>query len=95
MAGWLCFLLGFLSPFIPIAAVVLGYIGRKVYKCLGFDDHFDALVKTFWLSFILVIIRVLLSIVVIGYFILLGVTIYVVYESIRGLIALDAFSAES
>lgn len=95
MIGWICFLCGILIPLVPIAAVVLGYIGRKDYKGLGYDEHFDALIKTFWVSLILAIVGVLTSIILIGYFVLLGTSIYVIYKAVRGLIKLNAFSGES
>jgi len=95
MIGWCCFLAGFFIPFIPIAAVVLGYIGRKDYAGMGYDDQFSALIRTFWVAFSVSIIGFILAIVFIGYFFLLGATIYVVYKSVRGLIALDAFNTAS
>lgn len=95
MIGWICFLCGFIIPFVPVAAVILGYIGRKDYKGLGYDEQFDALIKTFWVAFTLVIVGIITSIIVIGYFVLLGTTVYVVYKSVRGLIGLNAFSSAS
>jgi len=95
MIGWFCYLLGFVFPLIPIAAVVIGYIGRSEHKGLGYEEHFDGLIRTFWVSLILAIVGLITAVILIGYFVLIGTTIYVVYKAVKGLINLNAFSSEA
>lgn len=95
MIGWLLYLSGLIIPFAAIGSLVIGYIGRKDYAGVGLDDDFSKLIKTFWWSFGIAILGVVLSVILVGYFVLLGVTIFVVYRAIRGLIKLNAFSSES
>jgi uncharacterized membrane protein len=95
MIAWLLYLSGFIIPLSAIGSLVIGYIGKKDYAGMGYDDDFSKLIRTFWWSLGLSIVGIILAIVFVGYFILLGVTIFVVYRAISGLIKLNAFSGDS
>ncbi|MGM7319271.1 hypothetical protein [Idiomarina sp. ST10R2A5] len=53
------------------------------------ESHFNWLIKTFWVGVIGTIIGIILLFVVIGYLVLLAVTIWVIYRVIRGWLALS------
>lgn len=50
-----------------------------------FEDHYDNIITTFWWTLGLSVIGFLSAIIVIGYFILLGVFIWGLYRVIKGL----------
>src|SRR5690554_124124 len=50
-----------------------------------FEDHYDNIITTFWWTLGLSIIGFISAIIVIGYFILLGVFIWGLYRVIKGL----------
>lgn len=50
-----------------------------------YEDHYNNIITTFWWSLGLSIIGILSAVIVVGYFILLGVFIWSLYRIIKGL----------
>ena len=50
-----------------------------------FEDHYSNIIKTFWWGLGLSILGALLSVIVVGYFLLLAVWIWSIYKVVKGL----------
>ena len=55
-----------------------------------FEDHYNNIISTFWWVFGLTIVGLMLSVVIAGYFILLGLWIWSIYRIIKGLARLTS-----
>ena len=72
-----------------IAAVVVNYIKKDDVQGTWLESHFLWQIRTFWYGFLWGFIGVILSIVVVGYFILLANTIWLLYRIIKGWLRLS------
>ena len=79
------FLLGFTS----IIAVVINYIKRDEVRGTWLESHFNWQIKTFWIMLIVGFVGFLLSFVLIGIPILIGLTIWYIYRIVKGFLALN------
>lgn len=89
LVGYILYALSIIIPFASIAAVILAYLKRSESRGTWVESHFNWLIKTFWVGLIGTIIGIILMFVVIGWFVLLAVTIWVIYRIIRGWLALS------
>lgn len=69
-----------------VVGVILAYIQRNDWRGTMWESHFEAMITTFWISFIVGLISIPLCFVVIGIPILIGVVVWFLYRNIRGLI---------
>ena len=70
-------------------AVILAYIKRGEVRDSWLATHFRWQIKTFWIWFILSVVGTLLSIILIGWFVLLGVYIWAIYRVVTGWVYLS------
>lgn len=89
LVGYILYALSIIIPFASIAAVILAYLKRSESRGTWVESHFNWLIKTFWVGLIGTIIGIILMFIVIGWFVLLAVTIWVIYRIIRGWLALS------
>ena len=82
-------LLGFFFGVTPIIAVIMNYIKRDEMRGTWLESHCDWQIKTFWICLAGYIVGTLLTVILIGFLILLVVFIWHVYRLIKGLIALN------
>lgn len=72
-----------------IAGVIVNYVKRgDLTSDLG-RSHFRFQIRTFWFSFLWVVIGSVLSVVFIGYLILLADIVWVVYRIVKGWLRLN------
>ena len=69
-----------------IVAVILAYVKRGDARGTIWETHFDAVISTFWISLIVLIVAIPLCFVVIGIPILFGLAIWYLYRNIKGLV---------
>lgn len=69
-----------------IVALVLAYVQRKDAGGTVWDSHFRNLIETFWVTLVIGIIAIPLCFVFIGIPILIGLGIWFLYRTIKGLI---------
>lgn len=81
-----CMAGSFVAGITMFVAVIIAYVKRGEAAGTIYEGHFNAIIKTFWIGFILGVIGVLTSVIFIGLFILLGTFIYVLYKTVTGLI---------
>jgi uncharacterized membrane protein len=69
-----------------IAGVILAYIKRDDARGTIWESHFDNQIETFWISLVVGIVAIPLCFFVVGFPILIGVFVWFLYRSIKGLI---------
>lgn len=79
-------LLACLTGFTSLIALIWAYVKRGDAVDTPLQDHFSNIISTFWISLVLGIVGVFTTIFVVGYFILIGTGIWVLYRMIKGLI---------
>ncbi len=82
--------LGFFTGFTFIAGGIWAYLKRKEYSDTRFSDHYDNIIKTFWVGLIGSIIGLLTSAILIGIPILIGVYIYSIIKIVKGFATLTS-----
>ena len=74
-----------------IVGLILAYIQRDEARGSVWASHFEAIIKTFWVSLVAGIVAGVLCFVGIGFILLPLVVIWFLYRSIRGLVhAIDS-----
>lgn len=82
----LLYLSSFVLGITAIVGVVLAYVWKNEAQEPWEASHYAYLIRTFWLALIGSVVGVILTIVLIGLFILIGVAVLVVVRSVLSLI---------
>jgi len=69
-----------------IGGVILAYVQRNDVRGTVWESHYEAIITTFWTSLVIGLIAVPLCFVVVGIPILIGLVIWFLYRTIRGLV---------
>lgn len=85
--------LGFFTGITFIAAGIWAYLKRKDCSGTRFDDHYDNIIKVFWVGLIGSIVGILTSAFLIGIPILIGVYIYNIIKIVKGFATLTSNKA--
>ena len=80
--------LGFFSGVTFIIGVIMNYAKRDEIKGTWLESHFKCQIKTFWWGMSMFIIGIATYLFLIGYFILLVNSIFVLYRVITGFLKL-------
>lgn len=72
-----------------VAAVIINYLKRDEVRGTWLESHFDWQIKTFWWMLIGVVVGWVLTLVLIGFLILLAVWIWYIYRIVKGWLALN------
>ena len=67
-----------------IIGVIINYVKKDDVRGTWLESHFRWQIKTFWFSLLWTVIGIATVIFVVGYFILLANTIWVIYRIIKG-----------
>lgn len=82
----LLYLASFVVGFSGIVGVVLAFVWRGEPKAEWEVSHYQYLINTFWIGLIGSVVGVLLTLVLIGFLVLLGVAILVIVRSVMSLL---------
>lgn len=74
----------FMGGFPAIAGVVLAYIKRDEALGTIYHSHFLYLIRTFWVSTLIGLLGVLLSLIFVGIFVIIAVSIWYIFRVIYG-----------
>ncbi len=72
-----------------IAAVVVNYIKKEDVQGTWLESHFLWQIRTFWYGLLWGVIGFILAIAIVGYFILLANTVWLLYRIIKGWLRLS------
>ncbi len=78
-----------LAVFLPLGAIILGFVARNDYRNTSYDGHCDNLIQMFWVSLVLGIAGAVLSLIIVGYLLLVWVMIWYIIRLVKGLVALS------
>jgi len=86
---YILYLVGLVIGISALVGVVLAYINKGKYGA-GVDSHLDFQIRTFWLGLVALIAGAVLSIILVGYLIILAWVIWVIIRCITGMQKLGA-----
>jgi len=72
-----------------IAGVIINYLKRKDVEGTWLESHFRWQIRTFWYSLLWFGVGLVLLIVVIGFFVLMGLAMWLLYRAIKGWLELE------
>lgn len=79
----------FTSGITGLAGLIINYLKLDDVSGTWVEPHFRWQIRTFWLGLLWGVIGAITTFVLIGWFILLGVVIWVIYRVVRGALALN------
>jgi len=87
IVGYVLYLVGWPTCHLAtIAGLVLAYIQRGEARGTIWESHFRNLIETFWIALVVAIVAIPLCFVFVGFPILFGLAIWVLYRTIKGLV---------
>ena len=88
---WVLYLAGIVIGITALIGVILAYVKRAELAGTPFESHMTYAIRTFWISLIGAVIGLVLSLVLVGFHVLIAVGLWCLYRTIRGLVlALDS-----
>lgn len=91
MVAYVCMIVGLFFPLGYLAGVIIAYVYRGSDAVL--DTHFSNVISVFWWSLVVGIIGGVTAFFVIGWFILLGLYVWIIIRMAKGLGALKRGAA--
>ncbi|MBS3805634.1 MAG: hypothetical protein KGY54_13890 [Oleiphilaceae bacterium] len=79
----------FLGGITGLAGVIINYVKLDDVRGTWIEPHFHWQIRTFWIALLWTVIGVITTLIVIGWFILLGMAIWVIYRVVKGALALN------
>ncbi len=86
------YLAGIIIPFVSIIGVVMAYVNKDDAP-EWLQSHYQFLIRTFWIGLLYVAIGAILSIILIGYLVLLFWVVWIIVRCVKGMKYLDAQQA--
>ena len=87
IVAYVLFLIGWPTLHLAtIGGVILAYVQRDDVRGTIWESHFDAIITTFWISLVIGVIAVPLCFVLVGIPLMIGLVIWFLYRTIRGLV---------
>ncbi len=91
IVAWVLFIIGWPTLHLAtVGGVILAYVQRDDVRGSIWESHYEALINTFWTGLVVGVVGVLACITVVGLIVgiplLVGLVIWFLYRSIRGLI---------
>lgn len=72
-----------------LVAIVMNYVKRGDVAGSWLESHFRWQIRTFWFGLLWTVISIVTIPILIGWFILLGISIWLIYRIVRGALALN------
>ena len=72
-----------------IVAVIINYVKRDDVRGTWIESHFDWQIKTFWIGLAGWVVGVITVWILVGWLILLAVTVWAIYRIVKGWLALN------
>jgi uncharacterized membrane protein len=86
VAVWLLYLGGYVTLITIIVGLIIAYIKRPEFVGTPYHSHMTSAIRTFWISLIVGVIGIVLSFVVVGFFVLIALAGWQIFRCVRGLI---------
>jgi uncharacterized membrane protein len=89
---YILYLVNIVVPFTGLVGVIMAYLNQKDADEM-LKTHYRFQIRTFWIGMLYIFIGALLSMVLIGYLILLFYVVWLIVRCVKGLQALDSNEA--
>jgi len=89
---YILFMANVIIPFLGLIGVVMAYV-NKADAPEWLQTHYQFQIRTFWIGLLYLFVGALLSIVLIGYLVILFTVVWIIVRSVKGMKSLDAQQA--
>lgn len=79
----------FLGGITALVGVIINYVKLDEVRGTWIEPHFRWQIRTFWIGLLWLVIGTITLALIIGWFILLGMAIWVIYRIVKGALALN------
>ena len=79
----------FLGGITGLVGVIINYVKLDDVAGTWVEPHFRWQIRTFWIGLLWSVIGVVTTFIIIGWFILLGISIWLIYRIVKGALALN------
>lgn len=79
----------FLGGLTGLVGVIINYVKLDEIRGTWIEPHFRWQIRTFWIGLLWTVIGVITTPLIIGWFILLGISIWIIYRIVKGALALN------
>lgn len=69
--------------------MIINYVKQDEVRGTWVESHFRWQIRTFWIGLLWTVIGVVATFLIVGWFILLGISIWVIYRIVKGALALN------
>lgn len=85
---YILFLANIVVPFLGLIGVVMAYV-NKADAPEWLQTHYHFQIRTFWIGLLYVVVGAILSVIIIGWFIILFTIVWMVIRCVKGMKSLD------
>lgn len=82
-------LLFFLGGITALVGVIVNYVKLDEVRGTWLEPHFRWQIRTFWIGLLWTVIGLVTTMLIVGWFILVGIAIWVIYRVVVGALALN------
>ncbi|MEC7816879.1 MAG: hypothetical protein VX939_11440 [Pseudomonadota bacterium] len=79
----------FLGGVTALVGVIINYVKLDDVKGSWIEPHFRWQIKTFWIGLLWTVIGIVTTPILVGWLVLLGISIWVIYRIVKGALALN------
>jgi uncharacterized membrane protein len=79
----------FLGGITGLVGVVINYVKLDDVRDTWVESHFRWQIRTFWIGLLWTVIGAVTTFLIVGWFILLGISIWLIYRIVKGALALN------
>jgi len=85
----------FVGGITGLAGVIINYVKLDDVRNTWVERHFRWQIRTFWIGLLWTVIGIVTTPIIIGWFIILGISIWIIYRIVKGALALNDGKAPS
>jgi uncharacterized membrane protein len=79
----------FLGGITGLVGVIINYVKLDDVRDTWVESHFRWQIRTFWIGLLWTVIGAVTTFLIVGWFILLGISIWLIYRIVKGALALN------
>ncbi|PCM45097.1 DUF4870 family protein [Marinobacter sp. ANT_B65] len=79
----------FLGGITALVGVIINYVKLDDVRNTWVEPHFRWQIRTFWIGLLWSVIGIVTTFLIVGWFILLGISIWFIYRIVKGALALN------
>jgi len=89
---YILFMANVIIPFLGLIGVIMAYV-NKADAPEWLQTHYQFQIRTFWIGLLYLFVGALLSLILIGYLVILFTVVWIIVRSVKGMKFLDAQQA--